>query len=94
MEERYKLIKASGRDGQIHHAEIDLIFEQDGQEVQNRCGGPLPASVAADSPHDIIIQSALNALGARKMTEIRDQARHKLLEQSQEVEVYYSVEEE
>lgn len=90
MEERYELVEARGNDGEIQHAEIAIIFDQDGKTVVNRCGGPLPASVPSDSPAEVVIQSALNALGARKLMEIRDEARNKLLSAEHDLTVYFS----
>lgn len=90
MKERYELIEASGSDGEIHHAKIAIHFEEGDNVVTNYSGGPLPASVDADSDHDVIIHSALNALGARQLKDIRDEAKNKLSIAGDTNTVYFS----
>lgn len=90
MKESYELVEAKGNDGEIHYVEIAIHFEQDGKTVTNYSGGPLPASIDAEADHETIIQCGLNALGARRLKEIRDEARNKLSSTNESQTVYYS----
>lgn len=88
MNETYELIEASGHDGEIYYAEIAIHFEQNGETITNHSAGFLSASIEADSDHDLIIQSALNSLGARQMNEIRKDA-HKKLSAAKDTNITY-----
>lgn len=90
MKETYELIEARGENDTIEWVQIAIHFKKNGEIVSTFVSDELISSLDADSDEDIIIHSALNAIGSGDLRKIRKEAEAKFNDLDDFPELHFS----
>lgn len=71
MNECYEIIEVYGKDNEIEEVKIALHFYNNDKHMATIRNEKLMATIPMDSDHDVIVHSALNAIGSGDLKKIR-----------------------
>ena len=80
MKESYELIEVRGTEETIDFIQLAIHFEEGNEIVSTFVSCPLMSSLDVDSDEDILIHSALNAIGAGDLRKMRKEAKEQFNE--------------
>ena len=75
MKESYELIEVRGTEETIDFIQLAVHFEEGNEIVSTFVSCPLMSSLDADADEDLMIHSALNAIGAGDLRKMRKEAK-------------------
>jgi len=80
MKESYELIEVRGTEDTIDFIQLAVHFEKYNEIVSTFVSCPLLSSLNTDADEDLLIHSALNAIGAGDLRKMRKEAKEKFKE--------------
>lgn len=89
MKESYELIEVRGTEETIDFIQLGVHFEKDNEIVSTFVSCPLMSSLEPNADEDLLIHSALNAIGAGDLRKMRKEAKEKFKEMPRDV-VHFS----